>query len=628
MVITLDLETTGLDWQSDKIILAGYRIDGKGEVLYDLEAIRKDLSNPDVVLRGHNIKFDALFLANSGFDIQCQLEDTRVLAYLNWPDETSHSLKALVRTRLRLEPKELSDITFKPNKKDLGYLDPRDYYSFTDGKLVRRDLLESYHKDDIINVDKLRAVLKTSEWFTDVEMPLTKMLFEMELYGIPLSSDVLDKLEREYSTERGLLLESLHHQSMGFGYKGEEAFNPDSPAQVGKALEAKGYILDEICDRTAEGAYQVNAPLLKSLSWDGDTFAKDILRYKRLGKLLGTYISRFISDTKRDGKLHGSINQAGSEEDDTSGTNTGRLASSDPNLQNIPSRTKEGRAIRAAFVASDGMYQFVTDLSQIEPRLVAHYSQAKKLIHAYGNNLDTHKLFACDIFGTLTPTETQRFIGKSSWLSTVYGSSYRKLLFICENYSDNPLVLELDKYYPAYDSLPETCDNRCFYGCKKHLAVNVGKKARHIYTQWMYFKNVQDQFKKTNQDIFDWRDNHIARTRRIGYVITIGGRKIEIKGLDSKSFKERSEAERRAVNYLIQGSAADIMKLIMIRFQNEFVRPGLGRVFASVHDEIIGEMKDPKHIEIVKDIMENTVKLRNVQIKASTALTSNWSEKK
>ncbi len=143
----------------------------------------------------------------------------------------------------------------------------------------------------------------------------------------------------------------------------------------------------------------------------------------------------------------------------------------------------------------------------------------------------------------------------------------------------------------------------------------------------MFFKNVQDKFKAANPEIFDWRENHIARTRRIGYVVTIGGRRIDIEGLDSRDFKERASAERRAVNYLIQGSAADIIKMILIRFQKEVVKTGLGRLFATIHDELLGELFNKEHINLVKDIMENTTKLRGVQIKASTKLVANWSEK-
>lgn len=628
-IVTLDLETSGLDWQKDTIHLIGYRLDRKGDILYDTERLRPELSNPNVVLSGHNIKFDALFLANSGFHIRCKLEDTRILAYLNWPEAPSHSLKALVRERLRLNPTELSDIQFKPTKKDKISLDESEYFRFSDGKYCRRDLLTVYHRDDILNVDRLRGILQDSDWFQEVEMPLTRMLFEMELYGCPLRRDATEDLYTRINTKIEQLRDEIRYLASS---PDETEYNPNSSAHNAHSLKQIGYNLEEICEKTAKGAYRVDKALLKSLSWKGDKFSKILLEYKRYNKLLTTYVGPFKDGAKQDGRIHGSINQAGSEDaygDGSEGTHTGRLSSSDPNLQNIPSRTKEGREVRSLFVSSDSSsFMFDTDLSQIEPRLLAHYSQAPKLLHAYANDIDTHTMFARDIFGGDCGESTiERFIGKSCSLATVYGCSYRKLLVICEDFSDNPLVLALEPYYPLYDTLKENCGAECKHTCKRHLLKYVGKDARHTYAQWMFFKNVQDKFKKANPEIFAWRDTHIARTRRIGYVVTIGGRRIDIAGLDSKSFKERAEAERRAVNYLIQGSAADIMKMILIRFQNEVVLKGLGRIFATIHDEILGELFNKATIVLVKDLMENTIRLRNVQIKASTKLVDNWGQK-
>lgn len=628
--ITCDLETTGLDWQKDKILLCGYRIDGKGDVLYDQEKLKPLLSNPENVFRAHNCKFDALFLANNGFDVQCQLEDTRVLAYLNWPEAPDHSLKALVKARLSLHPTELSDIQFKPLKKDIPYLDKNEYHIFSDGKYCRRDLLSLYHVDDIINVDKLRAVLRDSDWFKEVEMPLTRMLFEMELYGCPLDATNCEDIYERFVNRQAELMASLEYY--GKAPSEEEAYNPNSSAHNAHTLKTLGYNLEEICEKTKKGAYSVDKALLKSLAWKGDAFAKILLEYRKYDKILSTYLLPFREGAKKDGRLHGSINQAGSEDaygDGAKGTHTGRLSSSDPNLQNIPSRTKEGKEVRRIFVASrPDVHMFVSDLSQIEPRLLTHYCQAPKLLHSYANSIDTHTMFARDIFGGDCGKGTmERFIGKSCSLATVYGCSYRKLLTICENFSDEPLILALEPYYKLYDTLKENCGSRCKYGCKLHLLVNVGKEARTIYAQWMFFKNVQDQFKKKNPEIFDWRETHIARTRRIGYVVTIGGRRIDISGLDSRDFGDRAEAERRAVNYLIQGSAADVMKMIMIRFQNEFVKLGYGRVFATVHDELLGEMYDPKHIDLVNDLMENTVFLRNVKIEADGKIVKSWADK-
>lgn len=635
--ITLDIESTGLSWQSDSILLCGYSIDG-GEIKYGIsDELKEALSKAENVLRGHNCKFDALFLSSAGCDVSCQLEDTRILAYLNWPNEESHSLKHLVRTKLHGKPTELSDIQFKPLKKDLLYLSLDEYFTFSDGKMVRKDLLTQYHREDILNVDRLYKRLSVTDWFRDVEMPLTRILFEMELYGCPLDASTIRTLGGTLSTSRdGSLqrlrgkVEALRGQALVGLVQAkeegkEEEFNPGSSQQVREVLKALGHNLEELCEKTPKGEYCVDKALLKSLAWKGDEFSKVLLDYRKFSKILSTYVEPFVEGIKKDGNLHGSINQAGSEDqygEGTKGTNTGRLSSSSPNLQNIPSRTKEGKEVRKAFVASKDGFMFDTDLKQIEPRLIAHYSQAPKLLNAYRSGLDTHGLFACDIFdrpdiNTLVGPE--RFIGKTSWLATVYGCSYKKLLRICENFSDEPLVLDLEPYRNVFDGL----ENKQ----KKQVMDACGKDYRTVHAQWMFFKNVQDKFKEKNPEIFAWRQQHIDRTRLIGYVVTLGGRKIQVDGLGSYSFKERAEAERRAINYLIQGSAADIFKRIMIEFNKKVVVKGLGRMFAVIHDELLGEIFDPKYIGLVKDIMENTCKLRNVSIEADTRLCASWADK-
>lgn len=620
-VITLDTETTGLDWQNDRILLLGYVLNGSKEIKYaqgDSPEITELLADPSNILRGHNIKFDALVLANAGYAINCQLEDTRVMAYHCWPDEPSHSLKALVRTKLGGSPTELSDLLFKPLKKDLQYLDLDEFYQFSDGKIARKDLLTEYHKEDILNVDRLREKMTPTDWFNEIERPLTKLLFQVEKFGCPLDKRYLNLLQYELELRTNALLEKLRGS--------EELFNPGSTKQVAERLEALGYSLKEICEKTEKGSYQVDKALLKSLAWKGDTFAKDLLEYRKIAKILGTYIAPFTKGLEMDGRLHGSFNQAGSEDrygEGGRGTQTGRLSSSDPNLQNIPSRTEEGKKVRKAFIASEGTFMFDSDLKQIEPRLVGHYSQSPKLIHAYRNKLDTHGIFGADIFGKavgeLTPTE--RFIGKTSWLATVYGCSYKKLLYICENFSENPLTLDVKEFYPQWESLSS----------KEVLRMGLRPKNqedREIYAKWMFFKRVQDTFKRKNPEIMGWRDAHIRRTARLGYVVTIGGRRLEIRGLDSDNLRERLDAERKAVNYLIQGSAADIMKMILIEFKTKLVDTGLGKVYATVHDEVLGEIKDKKDIELVKNIMEATFTLRNIPIEADTNIVNNWGEKK
>lgn len=627
-VVTLDLESSSLDWQTGKIHLIGYRLNEEGPILYAnplkvCSVLYSYLSDSSSVLRGANIKFDALFLSRAGYDVQCQLEDTRVMAYICWPDAPSHSLKDLVRTKLRGTPTDLSSILFKPLKKDLPYLTQEEYFEIDD-KLVRKDLLRSYHREDILNVDRLRAIMAPPAWFFNVEMPLTKILFESELGGCPLDKSRLNMLQLELTARRDAVTEKLGRD-----------FNPNSPQQVVKQLEKMGYALSKICGKTDGGAWSVDDASLKNLAFQGEAFAVNLREYRRLSKLIGTYLTPLLRGCERDGHIHGSFNQAGSEDRDgggSRGTITGRLASVNPNLQNIPSRTKDGKKIRATFIASKGMYMFDTDLKQIEPRFVGHYTQSPKLVYAYNNNLDTHGLFACDIFrkGSVAElTTVERFVGKTSWLATFYGCWYKKLLSICEKYSEEKLVLDTAKFDGMFDKLPMKKSPKIWWeDSQEGLIKQYGEeKARDLYAKWLFFKDVQDTFIKKNPELWNWRTEHIDRVRYCGYVKTFGGRIIRITGLDHKMRGIRQEAERRAVNYQIQGSAADAIKMITVRFGKEIVLPGKGRLFANVHDEILGELKDPKDIELVKYIMENTFMLNNIPISADTHLINNWSEK-
>lgn len=649
-IITLDLETTGTDWNNDKILLNGYRINRRGNVLYANPnsvdpALNELLSCADNILCGHSIKFDALFLARQGYSVNCKLEDTRVMAYVCWPTEEAHGLKDLVRSKLNGTPTELSSLLFSPLKAERNHFaDFSSYYWNIDGEYVRRDLLTRYHREDVLNVDRLRALMIPPKWFYDVEMPLTRIIFEMEYYGCPLDREYLELLKFEYEGKVNALLEKLK--------EGKEDFNPNSTKQVAERLITNGVDLERLAQKTKTGAYSVDSDLLKKLAWDGNEWAKSLTEYRRLSKLLGTYIGPFCAGASRDGRLHGSFNQAGSEDlygDGARGTNTGRLSSSDPNLQNIPARTKEGKKVRQAFIGTKGWHPFNSDLAQIEPRFVGHLSQSPALIKAYAQNLDTHGLMACSIFGkdNITDlTKMERFIGKSSWLATVYGCSYKKLLWICEHFSDEPLAIPgLERYAGGYDTLPAKTNPRYPWRDSRESLLKLSGQdpvaARSLYAKWMFFKTVQDTFKQKNPEIMSWAKSSVERARALGYVVTYGGRRIPLpdiqldpteyyideKGQRQSNKKLISKAERKAINTPVQGSCADVMKLIMVRFHKELVQPGLARIFAVVHDELWGELKSPDLLDHVVDIMENTVKLNNIPVKSDTKLVTNWSEK-
>lgn len=572
--VTVDIETTGLNPWRDKILLIAYRLNGIGEVKQidltkgeDDAEFRAIVANPKVVFRAHNAPFDALFLSVAGYEINGPLECTRVLAYLNWPDKP-HGLKELASWLLKVPTVSMKEIGIGPKKKELPqYVDNSEFYQI-EKKFYPTQPFKDYNKRDVELCDAVRKQCVSGDWFRNVEQPLTRLLFDTELRGIQLDVAKLRELKADYE-ER---LEALQKEL------GE--INPRSPRQVKEALKERGLSVTT-----------TNKLTLKKAVWEnGLEFAETMLKYRELHKLYSTYVKPLLEESDSNGRIHGLFNQAGSD-DGSAGTSTGRLTSKDPNLQNISVRTEEGREIRKAFVPTEGHLMFDTDLRQIEPRLVAHYTQNPLLLNAYNSGLDTHAVMGGIIYGK-KPEELssiERFVGKTSWLASFYGCSAAKLKVISETYSDDPI---------PFDEA--------------------------------YFENVQAELERNNPQLYAWRRQHIESVKRCGYIKTFGGRIIKIDGLNHWNNYTRFEAERMCVNYLIQGSAADIMKMILVRFKFELQDKGLAHMLAVVHDEILGEYKpeDETVPDIIHDIMTTTVKLHNVPIDANTNLIGNWCEAK
>ena len=622
-IITLDIETSSLEPGTCQIHLIGYKIGGTNAVIqierpennHPDRTLNNYLSNPANTLRGHNIKFDALCLANHGYTIGSRMDDTRLLAYLRWPDEQS-DLKHLVKIKLRKPVTALKDILIKPKKKKRGLYERNRRFVSLAGGFVSLERLKSYNREDILNCDLLRSLLPDTPWYVDCEQPLLRLLFEAELGGIYIDRDHLLALDIDFSQESAPIYEELV----------KYVKNPNSPIQVAEAYSKMGFDLSKLCSKTKTGRPCVDKMFLKKLAWKGHELSKSLLSYRRIEKLRTTYIQPLLERMDNQHRIHGSFNQAGSEAEagDSQGTRTGRLTSSEPNLQNIPVRTVYGKAVRKAFKATPGNLLFVFDLKQIEPRLITHYSQSSKLVNAFKNKLDTHAMFGSDIFGKapLSLTKMERFIGKTSWLATVYGCWYKELLNICEVNSDEPMDIDFSKFNIGFDGLPICTRDKLI-----HQAPNE-EEARILFAKESFFNEVQENFRRKNPEIMSWRTSHIERTRRMGYLTTFGGRRIKIEGLDSKSKWDRAAAERRAVNWLIQGGAADIMKLILVRFYNDFVAISRGSLLAVVHDEILGETKTIEDVEFVREIMCDTVRLNNVDIDCDGGVIDNWGMKK
>lgn len=581
-VLTLDIETTGLSVTKDSIIHIGFSVDGgptcpeSGNKALFVEL----LADKDVIKRGHNIKFDVLFLKKYGYTVNGPLDDTRILAYLNDPFQ-GLSLEELAQKYLKVPHMNFDAMYVKGKKAILAACAANTKLVPVGDKYVKEDDLIAKNSEDITMCNSLRSQLYDTPWYRETEQPLIKVLLEMEHRGIKLDLNHLRRLGVEYSFR----LEEIKNDYA--------PVNLASSKQVEEYLRTMGMPLSKYGKKGTSGRYETGKSVLKHLFWDGYD-VKRVLEFREISKLNSTYVNPLIEDVSTEGRIHGAFNQAGKHDSydmGGSGTRTGRLSSSSPNLQNIPARTTEGLKIRKAFIPTEGMNMFETDLSQIEPRMVAHYSQAPKLLRAYNGKLDTHSIFAADIFNKPVDqvTKLERFIGKTCWLATVYGCSPKKLKFIVER--DCPLEAPIQ-----YDE--------------------------------GFYKEVQKNFWAANPEIATWRNWHIESTRNLGYVETIGGRKIKIQGLNSRAFAERMSAERQAVNYRVQGSASDIMKKILVRMDYELCNKKDFFLLATVHDSVLGETTENEAWikEHVNDIMCNTVKLKNVPIDCDTKVGGNWGE--
>ena len=631
MVVTIDVETDGLNPLWDKLFTVSWRIGAVGPVSSyvfgggDLPSdLFTALKTPGVVIRGHNAKFDAQFLARNGFEIaqDAVIDDTRVQAYCAYP-HADLGLKGLTETLFGERPTHMADFVLKPRKKaEIAALAADPAYVLGHDGFYKLETLLEYNREDVKNTDRISSFVPKTQWYLNTERPLTRMLYDAEMRGIQLDVPYLIDLQQEFAEEVNKYCAEARALS------GKADLNPGSPKQLQEVFGAK-YDLSKYTGKTKTG-YSCDAAFLKRLSWlHKDPLALAIRKHREYNKLLSTYIEPFLRLSDVEGSIHGFFNQAGKEEEGgtSGGTKTGRLSSSDPNLQNISTRTKTGRRIRQAFIAHKGRQMFVRDVKQFEPRFVAHFSQAPKLLDAYSKGLDTHGMFAADIFGKRIDelTKMERFIGKTSWLATVYGCSPQKLLTIAERNSDDWLEIDgLDKLFPLWDVADGKLKRKLI---KESMNEEI---AKDTYCKWKFFEQVQQTFWEKNPEIKSWRENHIRRTRQDGYVTTFGGRRIPIIGLAGNKW-EVLEAERKAVNYVIQGSQADAMKLIMLEFRRILEDKGMAYMLAVVHDEILGEIPlqydGTKIDQMVNEIICTTTKLNNVPLESDGGLILNWAEK-
>ena len=570
-ILSLDTETTSTNPIDAELVGLSFAVEenkafyvaipaNREEALQYVNIFKPLYENMETLKVGQNIKYDYEVLRNYGVDIQGPMFDTMLAHYVLQP-ELHHNMDFMAETLLHYRTVHIEELIGPKGKhqKNMRDLDPKDVYEYAaedaDVTLKLKNVLEPMLKEK--GMERL---------FWDIEMPLVKVLADMELNGVCLDTDSLKETERIFK-ERMARYEQHAYELAG------ETFNISSPKQVGDILFGKMQLLDKP-KKTRTGQYVTSEEVLLQLR-DKAPIVDDILNYRGLKKLLGTYVEALpLLINKRTGHIHTSFNQAV--------TATGRLSSSDPNLQNIPVRDDDGKEIRKCFVPEPGCLFFSADYSQIELRIMAHLSGDENMIEAFREGLDIHRATAAKIWKEPLDevTDAQRKKAKQANFGIIYGITA--------------------------------------FGLAQRMGIPNGE-ARQL---------IQDYF-ATFPKVHAFMESAIATAREKKYAETMFGRRRYLPDIDSKNGTVRGFAERNAINAPIQGSEADIIKIAMIRIWRRFKKEGIrSKMILQVHDELNFSVY-PEEKEKVEDIvlteMQNACQL-SVPLIADAGWGKNWLE--
>ena len=557
----IDAELVGLSFAVKEFEAFYVPIPAKREEALRIVNIFKEVYENDKILKiGQNLKYDLEVLRNYGIELKGPMWDTMIAHYLIQP-ELRHNMDYMAEIYLNYQTIHIDELIGPRGK----------------GQKSMRDLLPSqvyeYAAEDaditLRLKNKLEPELKKFECedlFYNIEMPLMPVLAEMEMNGVCLDTESL-KETSEILTKRMLDIEKRIYELAG------EQFNIASPKQVGDILFKKLKIVEK-AKKTKTGQYVTSEEVLQQLKNKHEIVA-DILEHRGLKKLLGTYIDALPSlINKRTGHIHTSFNQTI--------TATGRLSSSDPNLQNIPIRGEDGKEIRKAFIPEPGCLFFSADYSQIELRVMAHLSQDENMIRVFSEGKDLHAATAANIYKKPIEevTRDERTKSKRANFGIIYGITV--------------------------------------FGLAERLDIPREEAKMLIDGYFATFPQVHDYMEKSKE---------IARQK--GYVTTLFGRRRYLPDINSHNATVRGFAERNAINAPIQGTAADIIKVAMIRIFQRFKAENIkSKMILQVHDElnfsVLPEEKE-KVEKIVLEEMQNAISLA-VPLVADSGFGSNWLE--
>jgi DNA polymerase-1 len=573
--ICFDTETTGID--ANDVELVGMSFSFKpGEAYYvpcpaDQEATHKILklfepvfNKKDILWVGQNLKYDMLVLKWYGYELKGNTFDTMLAHYVIEPDG-KHSMDMLSAKFLSYEPVHIDELIGKKGK---GQLNMRD---------VALDKITDYAAEDADITLQLKQVIvpllksrEVEKVFNEVENPLAKVLMEMEYEGVKIDVDFLKEYSKELEREAAIAENNVYKQA------GVGKFNLASPKQLGEVLFEK-LKLDPKAKKTKTGQYATGEDVLMKLAHQ-NKIVEDILVFRELTKLKSTYVDSLpLLINRKTGRVHTSYAQSVAV--------TGRLASNNPNLQNIPIRTERGREIRKAFIPRDNGHVLVSaDYSQIELRIVAGISGDPAMCEAFKKGVDIHTATAAKVYGVdeSAVTKEQRYKAKSVNFGIIYGQGA--------------------------------------FG----LADNLGISRTEA-------KEIIDNYKKQFSGIQKYMDDMINFARENGYVQTLMERKRWLRDINSANFTVRGFAERNAINSPIQGTAADMIKLAMIKVYHAFRKHKFqSKMILQVHDELVFDAikEEVEDIEpVILECMRTALPLPNgVPVEAEVGEGLNWLE--
>ena len=576
-VVAIDTETTSLNYMQAKIVGISVAIasneayyipvmheyDGAPDQLdreYVLEKLKPWLEDKDAKKIGHNLKYDSHVFANHGIELNGTDFDSMLESYVLNSTATRHNLNAVAKRYLNMDTTSYEDVAGK-GAKQIGFnqvsLEDAIPYAAEDAD-VSLQLHQTLHP-------KLMAMNSLAKLYTDIEAPLLKVLQTIERNGVLIDESMLEKQSDQFA----ITLKEL--ESKAHSLAGAE-FNLSSPKQLQEILYDKLSL--PILKKTPKGQPSTAESVLQRLAGDFP-IVQTILKYRTTAKLKTTYTDKLpLMVNQNTGRVHTSYHQAV--------TATGRLSSSDPNLQNIPIRTVEGKRIRQAFIAPNGFQILAADYSQIELRIMAHNSQDPGLLDAFQAGLDIHQATAAEIFAVdlESVSAEQRRSAKAINFGLIYGMSA--------------------------------------FGLTRQLGITRGDAQEYIELYFARYPQVKI-----------YMDAIRNQARESGFVETVFGRRLYLPDIDSRNYQRRQYAERSAINAPMQGTAADIIKKAMIDLERQLVEESIdAKIIMQVHDELVLEVKDNSVDavrELVTEAMGKAADL-DVVLKVDLGVGENWDQ--